>query len=136
MRQSTLVLFSELSTFSHPGENRRGRRVLAVRPFDRGGACPSLGGLLRRPGHQVRGEEDPPRGQPTAMAVLLGHGRGGQLDQGDGQHPVAGMCNAQKMHAQTDQEQILTLDLTVPPEQRVQGRCMSNRHLHSEGVQF
>ena len=59
-RQSTLVLFSELSTFSHPGENRRGRRVLAVRPFDRGGACPGPGGLLRRPGHQVRGEEDPP----------------------------------------------------------------------------
>ena len=92
MRQSTVVLFSELSTFSHPGENRRGGRgVLAVRPFDRGGACPSPGGLLRRPGHQVRGEEDSPGGQPTAMAVLLGHGRGGQLDQGDGEYPLPGL---------------------------------------------
>ena len=25
------------------------------------------------------------------MAVLLGHGRGGQLDQGDGEHPLPGL---------------------------------------------
>jgi hypothetical protein len=29
-------------------------------------------------------------GEQTALAVLLGHGRGGELDQGDGEHPTPG----------------------------------------------
>jgi hypothetical protein len=29
-------------------------------------------------------------GEQAAVAVLLGHGRGGELDQGDGEHPTTG----------------------------------------------
>ena len=36
--------------------------------------------------HQV-----PAGGEQAAVAVLLGHGRGGELDQGDGEHSPSGI---------------------------------------------
>ena len=36
----------------------------------------------------------PSGGEPPVVAVLLGHGRGGELDQGDAEHPAPGMGNS------------------------------------------